>query len=43
MTQQEHDRFQWLCKRIVEEKDWSKYLEMIRELNALLEKDKKQS
>jgi len=34
-----------LCRQIVEEeeeKDWSKYLEIIKELNALLEKDKKQ-
>ena len=43
MTPEDHERFQWLCKRIVEEKDWNKYLEMIGELNLLLEKDKKQS
>jgi len=43
MTPQERERFDYLCKRLVEEKDWDKYLEMIGELNLLLEKDKKQS
>lgn len=38
MTPEERERMNWLCLRIQDEKDQAKFMELVHELNALLER-----
>jgi hypothetical protein len=42
LTPKEQERMNWLCQRIQEENDHSKFIALVRELNELLERKERQ-